>query len=73
MHATILHDAEIGSFCLIAAHALAGQGLKVPDRSLVAGVPGRIKGEISEAQSWWVKQAYKDYAALAEQYTKEGL
>ncbi len=73
MHATILHDAQIGSFCLIAAHALVGQGMIVPDGSLVAGVPGRIKGDISEDQSWWVKHAYKDYAALAEQYKKEGL
>ena len=73
MHATILHDAEIGNFCLIAAHALVGQGMKVPDRSLVAGVPGRIKGEISEDHSWWVQHAYKDYADLAEQYKKEGL
>ncbi len=73
MHATVLHDAEIGDFCLIAAHALVRQGMKVPDRSLVAGVPGRIKGEISEDQSWWVQHAYKDYTALAEQYKKQGL
>jgi len=73
MHATVLHDAKIGDFCLIAAHTLVSRGMKIPDRSLVAGVPGRIKGEISKDQSWWVQHAYKEYAALAEQYKKEGL
>jgi len=73
MNATILHDAEIGDFCLIAANALVGQAMKVPHRSLVAGVPGRIKGEISADQSWWVEHAYKEYTLLAEQYKKEGL
>ena len=73
MNATILHDAEIGDFCIIGAGCLVGQGMKVPEKSFVADVPGKIKGNPTEQQLWWVQEGYKGYAELARQYRKEGL
>ena len=73
MNATILHDVEIGEFCIIGAGAMLGQGMIVPDRSLVVGIPGKIIGEPTEKQLWWVKEAYKDYAELTRKYKEEGL
>jgi carbonic anhydrase/acetyltransferase-like protein (isoleucine patch superfamily) len=73
MNATVLHDAEIGDFCIIGAGCLVCQGMKIPENSFVAGVPGRIKGKATEKQLWWVKEGYKVYAGLARQYRKEGL
>jgi len=73
INATILHDAEIGDFCIIAAGALVGQGAKVPDRSFVAGVPGKVKKEVSQEQLLWTQLGSIAYIELAKQYKKEGL
>jgi carbonic anhydrase/acetyltransferase-like protein (isoleucine patch superfamily) len=73
MNATILHDAEIGDFCIIAAGALVGQGAKIPDRSFVAGVPGKVKKEVSQEQLLWTQLGSIAYIELAKQYKKEGL
>ena len=73
MNSTILHDAEIGSFCIIGASCLVGQGMKIPDRSFVAGVPGEIKGEASSQQLWWVEKGPEGYAKLSKQYKEQGL
>jgi carbonic anhydrase/acetyltransferase-like protein (isoleucine patch superfamily) len=73
MNATVLHDVEIGNFCIIAAGCLVGEGMKVPDRSLVVGVPGKIKGQITEKQLWWVEEAPKIYVEITKKYKELGL
>ncbi len=73
MRATILHDAEIGDFCLIAAGCVVGQGMKVPENSFVAGVPARIKGKLTAQQVRWIQEGPRDYAELARQYREQGL
>lgn len=73
MNATILHDSEIGDFCVVGAACVVKQGMKVPDHSLVVGVPGKIRRIDSENQLWWMEEAYKDYIPLVRQYKKEGL
>ena len=73
MNATLLNDAEIGSYCIIGASCLVTQGMKVPDNSFVVGVPAKVKGEITSQQLYWVEQAPKDYAELCRRYKEEGL
>jgi carbonic anhydrase/acetyltransferase-like protein (isoleucine patch superfamily) len=72
MNATILHDAEIGNFCIIGANCLVGEGMKVPDNSFVVGVPGKIKGRVSPEQSFWIKDASKAYAKIVKRYKEQG-
>jgi carbonic anhydrase/acetyltransferase-like protein (isoleucine patch superfamily) len=72
MNATILHDAEIGNFCIIGASCLITQGMKIPDNSFVVGVPGKIKGQVSPQQSFWIKEAPQSYAKLVKLYKKQG-
>jgi carbonic anhydrase/acetyltransferase-like protein (isoleucine patch superfamily) len=48
--AAILNGAVIGTGSLIAAGALVPQGVVVPPRSLVTGVPGRVRRELSDAE-----------------------
>jgi carbonic anhydrase/acetyltransferase-like protein (isoleucine patch superfamily) len=73
MNATILHDAEIGNDCVIGAACLVSQGARIPDRSFVAGVPGKIKGAPAGQQLYWTKEGYKEYLQLLKHYKKEGL
>ena len=72
-NATILHDAEIGNFCIIGAGCLIGHGMKIPDNSFVAGVPGKNKGEPSPQQVRWLQKAPQTYDKLVKQYKEQGL
>ncbi len=72
MNATVLHDTEIGNFCIIGANCLVSEGMKIPDNSFVVGVPGKIKGQVSPEQSFWVKDASKSYAKIVKLYKEQG-
>ena len=47
MGAIVLNAAVIGEGSLVAAGALITQGMVVPPRTLVAGVPGKVRRELS--------------------------
>jgi carbonic anhydrase/acetyltransferase-like protein (isoleucine patch superfamily) len=72
MNATVLHEVEIGDFCIIGASCLVSEGMKIPDNSFVVGVPGKIKGQVSSQQSFWTKEAPQIYAKLVKRYKKQG-
>jgi carbonic anhydrase/acetyltransferase-like protein (isoleucine patch superfamily) len=48
--AVILNGAHIGQGTLIGAGALVPQGVVVPSRSLITGVPGAVRRELSDAE-----------------------
>jgi len=73
MNATVLQKAEIGSYCLIAAGCVVSEGMIVPDNSFVAGVPGKIKGNVTDKQSHWLGDATLAYTEYGRQYKEEGL
>ncbi len=73
MKSTILHDAEIGDYSIIAAGCVVKEKMKIPDKSFVVGVPAEIKGELSPEQLWWSQNSPKIYQQLAQQYKNEGL
>ncbi|MEU0875574.1 gamma carbonic anhydrase family protein [Nocardia brasiliensis] len=50
MGATVLNGAVIGAGSLIAANALIPEGAQIPPGSLVAGVPGKVRRELSTAE-----------------------
>jgi carbonic anhydrase/acetyltransferase-like protein (isoleucine patch superfamily) len=70
INATILHDAEVGNYCIIGAGAMISEGMKIPDRSFAAGVPAKIKGEVTPKQEFWLKQAPDGYVTMAGRYKK---
>lgn len=50
MGAIVMNRANIGDEVLIAAGALVPEGMEVPPRTLVAGVPGKVRRELTEAE-----------------------
>jgi len=70
---TILHDAEIGDYSIIAAGCVVKEKMIIPPRSFVVGVPAEIKGEISEEQYWWSQNSPTIYQELAQRYKEQGL
>ena len=73
MNATVLQKAQIGNYCLIAAGCLVPEEMIVPDNSFVAGVPGKIKGKVTEKQSRWLGDGILAYAEYGKIYKAEGL
>jgi carbonic anhydrase/acetyltransferase-like protein (isoleucine patch superfamily) len=50
MGAIVMNGAVVGDESLIAAGALVPEGMEVPPRSLVAGVPAKVRRELSDAE-----------------------
>lgn len=50
MGAVVLNGAVVGRGSLVAAGALVPQGMVIPPRSLVTGIPGRVRRELSDAE-----------------------
>ena len=69
MNAVILHGAEIGRDSLVAAGCVVPEGMIVPARTLVAGVPARIRKELDAGSSW--SGSAEHYVQLAAQYMRE--
>ena len=68
MGATVLNGAEIGRDCLVGAGTLITEGIRIPDRSLVLGVPGRVVRELTADQVADLDQAARHYRARIRQY-----
>lgn len=51
MGAVVLNGARIGRNCVIGAKALVSENKVIPDNAVVLGVPGRVVGEVTEAQA----------------------
>ncbi|SCK58805.1 gamma carbonic anhydrase family protein [Streptomyces sp. WMMB 322] len=71
MSATVLNGAVIGAGSLVAAHALVPQGMQVPPGSLVAGVPAKIKRELTSEEHEGIKANAAAYRHLARGHRDE--
>lgn len=68
MSATVLNRAVIGEESLIAAGALVTQGMEVPPRSLVAGVPAKVRRELTEDEIAHLHRNAETYLRLKEEH-----
>ncbi|WP_431219123.1 gamma carbonic anhydrase family protein [Leifsonia xyli] len=50
MSATVMNGAHVGTGSLIAAGAVVTQGAVIPPRSLVAGVPAKVRRELTDEE-----------------------
>jgi carbonic anhydrase/acetyltransferase-like protein (isoleucine patch superfamily) len=68
MNATILNGAVIGSGSIVAAGALVPEAMVVPPRSLVAGVPAKVRRELSDDDVVLIRLNAEHYRKLAATY-----
>jgi phenylacetic acid degradation protein len=64
MNAVVMDEAEIGAYSIVAACAFVRAGLKLPARSLVAGIPAKVKRELSDDEIAWKLEGTQTYQAL---------
>ncbi|AZZ55288.1 gamma carbonic anhydrase family protein [Rathayibacter iranicus] len=68
MNATVLNGATIGAGSLVAAGAVVLEGATVPPGSLVAGVPAKVRRELSEEERADIRRNAASYIILTEEH-----
>lgn len=68
--ATVLSHAVIGEYALVGAGALVPEGMHVPPRSLVLGVPGRVKRALDPEELQRLESSWKHYVTYKNEYLK---
>lgn len=68
MHATVLNGARIGAGSLVAAGALVLQGSQIPPGSLVAGVPAKVRRELTAEEAGNLLVNATTYVELARRH-----
>ena len=68
MGSRVLDGAVIGEQALVGAGALVPEGMQVPPRTLVVGVPGRVKRELTAAELEHLDLSWRHYVEYKEKY-----
>jgi carbonic anhydrase/acetyltransferase-like protein (isoleucine patch superfamily) len=64
---------ELGEYCLVAAGAVVIEGMIVPPRRILAGVPARERGDLEERHLQLMKAANDSYIARTTHYKAQGV
>ncbi len=72
MGAVVLQRAEVGAGCVVAAGAVVKEGAVIPPRSLVAGVPGRVR-PLGEAAAAWTERSSRHYVELSRKFMADSV
>ena len=71
MNAVVLTDAVVGRDSLVAAGAVVLEGAVVPPRSLVAGVPGKVRRELTDEEVAALHGNAERYVTRAQVYAAQ--
>jgi phenylacetic acid degradation protein len=66
MNAVVMDEAEVGEASFVAASAFVRAGMKIPPRTLVAGVPAKPVRELSEQELGWKLEGTRTYQRLVD-------
>ena len=69
--AIVLNDARIGEGSIIAAGAVIPEHTVIPPRSLVAGVPGKVRRTLEDEDVAGILQYARNYIEYAQMYKAE--
>lgn len=69
MGATIMNGAVIGSDSIVGAGALVTENTRVPPRSLILGVPAKVKRELTDDEAASIRRSATLYSEYAGWYT----
>jgi carbonic anhydrase/acetyltransferase-like protein (isoleucine patch superfamily) len=73
MDTTLGIFSEIGDYCIIGAHSMVKDNFKVLPRSMVVGVPARIKRTVNRKEIERIISAANFYVDLSRDFKKRGL
>jgi carbonic anhydrase/acetyltransferase-like protein (isoleucine patch superfamily) len=70
MGALLLSGCEVGEDCLIAAGTLVTEGRRIPPRSVVMGIPGKVVREVTAQEVQRTQSICAGYLELAQRYAR---
>lgn len=68
MGSIVMDDVLVGAQSLVAAGALVSPGTKIPPRSLVIGVPAKVKRPLTDEEVAGLAQYWRNYIEYTKQY-----
>jgi carbonic anhydrase/acetyltransferase-like protein (isoleucine patch superfamily) len=71
MGAVVLNGAVVGAGSMIAAGAVVLEGTQIPSGSLVAGVPGKVRRQLTEEERSGIVSNAERYVALTRDHAAE--
>lgn len=71
MGSRVLDGAVVGESALVGAGALVAEGMQVPPRTLVVGVPARVKRELTPDEVARLDQSWRHYVDIKDRYLKQ--
>jgi gamma-carbonic anhydrase len=69
--AILLNGAEVGAESIVGAGALVPEGMRIPPRSLVLGVPARVRRAVSADELEMLRRSAESYYEYKEIYLAE--
>jgi carbonic anhydrase/acetyltransferase-like protein (isoleucine patch superfamily) len=72
MSATVLNRAVVGAGSLVAAGSVVLEGTVIPPRSLVAGVPAKVRREITDEEFAKIQQNAQRYLEISAAHRAAG-
>jgi phenylacetic acid degradation protein len=66
MNAVVMDEAAVGERAFVAASSFVPAGMKIPDATLAAGVPAKVRRPLTDAEMAWKLEGTKSYQRLAE-------
>lgn len=68
MGAVLLDGAQVGEESIVGAGALVTERMVVPPRSLVVGLPAKVKRPLTDEEVRGIRQSAENYVLLAREY-----
>lgn len=69
--AIVLNGARVGTGSIIAAGAVVPEGMQVPPRSMVMGIPGKVRREVTDAELERIREGSANYVRYRQVYKDE--
>ena len=69
--ARVLNGARIGEGSIVAAGTVIPEGMRVPPRSLVMGIPGRVRRAVTDRDFLLIQMYARNYLDYTAQYLRE--
>ena len=73
MNAVILQNAVVGAESVVGAGAVVTEGAEFPERSVIAGVPARLRKSLDGRAAEWIARGGRHYVALGRAYREAGI
>jgi len=71
--AVVLNGAKVRRGSIVAAGALVPEGMEIPPNSVVMGVPGKVRREVTEAERDRIVRSAANYVRYRQIYKEESI